>query len=91
MMSAGLRPARSTFHVPRESGMWEMQDSAHGGASHIPEGRLSPSSSHQVVTKRRKGRPDKAREGWYRRRTRAVRRGGQPNATQSGRIMVPMQ
>ncbi len=28
----------------------------------IPEGRSSPSFSHPLVTKRRKGRPDKARD-----------------------------
>ena len=55
----------------------------------------NPHFSHLLVTKRRKGRSDKARDPQagtpgHRRRTRAVRRGGRPSATPSGRMILAL-
>ncbi len=53
-----------------------------------------PHFSHLIVTKRRKGRPDKTRDRGHRRRTAGYVEesgGTRLRVAQSGRIIAPMQ
>ncbi len=61
-----------------------------------PSSPFSPHFSHLLVTKRRKGRPDKARDRGPRKRTvryveEADGGGTRLRVAQSGRIIAPMQ